>query len=110
RGVHHGAAQVGFGAQAVCPRRGLQSVAALPPPATQERYVKAIEDGTLKVLAKMGISTIDSYQGAQIFEIIGLHAAVVDTCFAGTPSPVGGASFADLGEEVLRRHASGFRE
>jgi len=110
RDVHHVVALLGYGAQAICPRLALQSIAALPPPATQERFIRAIEDGTLKVLAKMGISTVDSYQGAQIFEIIGLAAAVVDTCFAGTPSPVGGASFADLGEEVLRRHASGFRE
>src|SRR5438876_58894 len=58
----------------------------------------------------MGISTVDSYQGAQIFEIIGLDAELVDTCFAGTPSPVGGATFSDLGEEVLLRHAAGFRE
>src|SRR5947208_7706206 len=110
RDVHHVVALLGFGAQAICPRLALQSVAALPPPATQERFVKAIEDGTLKVLAKMGISTIDSYQGAQIFEIIGLHAAVVDTCFAGTPSPIGGATFADLGEEVLTRHGAGFSQ
>jgi len=110
RDVHHVVALLGFGAQAICPRLALQSVAALPAPATQERFVKAIEDGTLKVLAKMGISTIDSYQGAQIFEIIGLDAAVVDTCFAGTPSPVGGATFSDLGEEVLTRHAAGFRQ
>ena len=110
RDVHHVVALLGFGAHAICPRLALQSVAALPAPATQERFAKAIEDGTLKVLAKMGISTIDSYQGAQIFEIIGLHAAVVDTCFAGTPSPIGGATFSDLGEEVLTRHAAGFRQ
>src|SRR5947209_8110507 len=110
RDVHHVVALLGYGAQAICPRLALQSIASLSPPATQERYVKAIEDGTLKVLAKMGISTIDSYQGAQIFEIIGLHAAVVDTCFAGTPSPIGGATFSDLGEEVLTRHAAGFRQ
>src|SRR5437762_6566461 len=74
----------------------------------QEHYVKALEDGTLKVLAKMGISTLDSYQGAQIFEIIGLDADVVDLGFAGTPSPVGGATFTDLGEQVLAHHAAGF--
>src|SRR2546430_14952921 len=74
----------------------------------QEHYVKALEDGTLKVLAKMGISTLDGYQGAQIFEIIGLDADVVDLAFAGTPSPVGGATFADLAEQVLAYHAAGF--
>jgi len=110
RDVHHVVALLGYGAQAICPRLALQSIASFPPSATQERFVKAIEDGTLKVLAKMGISTIDSYQGAQIFEIIGLDAEVVETCFAGTPSPIGGATFADLGEEVLTRHAAGFRQ
>jgi glutamate synthase (ferredoxin) len=74
----------------------------------QEHYVKALEDGTLKVLAKMGISTLDGYQGAQIFEIIGLDADVVDLGFAGTPSPVGGATFTDLAEQVLAHHAAGF--
>src|SRR5207249_8040816 len=108
RDVHHMVALIGYGAQAICPRLALQSIAALPPPATQERYVKAIEDGTLKVLAKMGISTLDGYQGAQIFEIIGLDADVVDLAFAGTPSPVGGATFADLAEQVLAYHAAGF--
>ena len=76
----------------------------------QERYVRALEDGALKVLAKMGISTLDGYQGAQIFEIVGLDAGVVDFAFAGTPSPVGGASFADLGEQVLALHAEGFAD
>src|SRR5207302_7571106 len=78
--------------------------------AAQARFVQALEDGALKVLAKMGISTIDSYQGAQIFEILGLAAEVVDACFTGTPSPVGGATFADLGAEVLARHAAGFAQ
>src|SRR5438034_9766100 len=108
RDVHHVVSLLGYGAQAICPRLALQSIAALPPPATQQRYVRAIEDGTLKVLAKMGISTVDSYQGAQIFEIIGLDADVVELAFAGTPSPVGGATLTDLGEQVLAHHAAGF--
>src|SRR5207248_4568 len=100
------------------PRLGMASISALASAghlkgeadghSAQEHYVRALEDGTLKVLAKMGISTLDGYQGAQIFEIVGLDAAVVDFAFAGTPSPVGGATFADLGEQVLALHAEGF--
>ena len=121
REVHHVVCLLGYGAQAVCPRLALQSMSAIASAGhlkgeganaglAQARFIYALEEGTLKVLAKMGISTIDSYQGAQIFESIGLDDDVVDTCFTGTPSPVGGATFADLGEEVLARHAAGFTE
>ena len=119
REVHHVVCLLGYGAQAISPRLGLASIRALASAGhlkgeaadgrgAQEHYVKALEDGTLKVLAKMGISTLDGYQGAQIFEIIGLDADIVDLAFAGTPSPVGGATFTDLGEQVLAHHAAGF--
>jgi glutamate synthase (ferredoxin) len=119
REVHHVVCLLGYGAQAICPRLGMASIRALASAGhlkgeagdgrgAQEHYVKALEDGTLKVLAKMGISTLDGYQGAQIFEIIGLDADVVDLGFAGTPSPVGGATFTDLAEQVLVHHAAGF--
>ena len=119
REVHHVVCLLGYGADAICPRLAFQSVSAvaaaghlkgdgIDPPAAQRRFRQAIEDGSLKVLAKMGISTISSYQSAQIFEILGLDAEVVSTCFPGTPSPVGGATFADIGEEILARHAAGF--
>src|SRR6267143_6956244 len=119
REVHHVVCLLGYGAQAICPRLGMASIRALAAAGhlkgeaadgrgAQEHYVTALEDGTLKVLAKMGISTLDGYQGAQIFEIIGLDADVVDVAFAGTPSPVGGATFADLAEQVLAYHAAGF--
>ena len=121
REVHHVVCLLGYGADAICPRLAFQSVSAvaaaghlkgdgIDPPEAQRRFRRAIEDGTLKVLAKMGISTVGSYQWAQIFEILGLDPEVVNLCFAGTPSPVGGASFADIGEEVLARHAAGFKE
>ncbi len=119
REVHHVACLLGYGADAICPRLALQSIAAIAaaghirgdqrqPVIAQERFIHALEDGTLKVLSRMGISTLDSYRGAQIFETIGLSAEVVDQCFAGTPRSVGGATFADLGAEVLARHAAGF--
>src|SRR4030081_1287645 len=119
REVHHVVCLLGYGAQAICPRLGMASIRALAAAGhlkgeaadgrgAQAHYVKALEDGTLKVLAKMGISTLDSYQGAQIFEIIGLDADVVDLGFVGTPSPVGGATFTDIAEQVLAHHAAGF--
>jgi len=121
RDVHQVVSLLSHGAQAVCLRLAFQSLAALAsaghikgdgidPARAQQRFRQAIEDGTLKVLAKMGISTIDSYQGAQIFEILGLDAEVVESCFGGTPSPISGASLEDLADEALARHAAGFLE
>ena len=121
REVHHVVCLLGYGADAICPRLAFQSISAVAAAGhlkgegidamtAQTRFRKALEDGTLKVLAKMGISTVGSYQCAQIFEILGLAAEVVDRCFRGTPSPVGGATFVDLGDEVLARHAAGFKE
>ena len=119
REVHHIVALLGNGARAICPRLALQSVASVAsaglikgeapdPIAAQKRFVHALEDGALKVLAKMGISTIAGYRAAQIFEIVGLDRTIVDECFTGTPSPVAGATYADLGKEIMARHAAAF--
>ncbi len=114
RDTHNVACLLGYGADAICPRLVLQSVAAdadasdeggAVSAAAQENYQAAVEDGVLKIMSKMGISTVDSYRGAQIFEIVGLAPEVVETCFAGTPSPVGGLGWHQLGEDVLARHA-----
>jgi glutamate synthase (ferredoxin) len=120
RDTHNVACLLGYGADAICPRLVLQSVAAdadaseeggAVSAAAQENYQAAVEDGVLKIMSKMGISTVDSYRGAQIFEIVGLAAEVVETCFAGTPSPVGGLGWTELGEDVLARHAeAGYAE
>ena len=67
----------------------------------QDRFRAAVEAGVLKVMSKMGISTVDSYRGAQIFEVLGLAPEVVDLCFAGTPSVVGGIGWEHLDEDVL---------
>jgi glutamate synthase (ferredoxin) len=116
REVHHFATLLGYGAEAVCPRLALETVAALAiktgggeaaGPA-QESYRHAIEDGVLKVMSKMGISCLDSYRGAQIFDAVGLSAAVIERCFRGTVSPVGGIGFAEIGEDVLARHAAAY--
>ena len=114
--VHQAACLLGYGADVICPRLTLQTVAALAaeagsdPAKAQERYVHALEEGVFKVMSKMGISPLDSYRGAQIFEAIGLDQEVVETCFAGTPSPVGGIGFEELGADVLERHAAGQAE
>ncbi|HEU0131013.1 MAG TPA: glutamate synthase-related protein [Mycobacteriales bacterium] len=116
RDVHHFATLLGYGAEAVCPRLALETVAALaiktggPESAgpAQEAYRHAVEDGVLKIMSKMGISCLDSYRGAQIFDAVGLAHAVVDRCFRGTVSPIGGVGFAELGEDVLHRHAAAY--
>src|SRR5690606_32665659 len=63
-------------------------------------YRRGIRKGLLKILSKMGISTVAGYRGAQLFEIVGLDPAVVDRCFRGTPSRVGGAGFAELVDDA----------
>jgi glutamate synthase (ferredoxin) len=116
REVHHVACLLGYGAEAICPRLALETVAALAagdrlggdrPSAgeAQERFVRALEDGVLKVMSKMGISDVASYCGAQLFDVVGLAPEVVDRCFAGTVSTVGGLGFAELERDVLDRHA-----
>src|SRR6266496_1218930 len=106
--AHHAAALLGYGAGAICPRLGLATAAGLTKDgdtaAAQARYLHAVEEGVFKVMSKMGISTLDSYRGAQIFEAVGLGAEVIDTCFTGTASPLGGIGFDELGEDVLARH------
>jgi glutamate synthase domain-containing protein 2/glutamate synthase domain-containing protein 1/glutamate synthase domain-containing protein 3 len=111
---HHAAALLGYGAGAICPRLALATAAGLgkdgDAPAAQTRYLHAVEEGVFKVMSKMGISTLDSYRGAQIFEAVGLDAEVVDTCFAGTSSPLGGLGFDELGADVLARLAAATAE
>jgi glutamate synthase domain-containing protein 2/glutamate synthase domain-containing protein 3 len=120
---HHMAALFGYGAEAVHPWLAMETVATLfseahgkadadterPGPAlAQSRYRAAVEKGLLKVLAKMGISTLSSYCGAQTFDALGLGSDVIDRCFAGTASPMGGLSLRELSEDVLQRHRRAF--
>jgi glutamate synthase domain-containing protein 2/glutamate synthase domain-containing protein 1/glutamate synthase domain-containing protein 3 len=108
---------LGYGADAVCPRLALESVALLADTdqlgeansaEAQTRLQAALEDGVLKIASKMGISTVDGYRGAQIFEALGLADEVVDTCLVGTASAVGGLGFTALGDDVLGRHRDAF--
>jgi glutamate synthase domain-containing protein 2/glutamate synthase domain-containing protein 1/glutamate synthase domain-containing protein 3 len=114
REVHHVACLLGFGAEAVCPRLALQTVAALaeadriggvrPSPAeAQMRFRRSIEDGVLKVMSKLGISDVASYCGAQAFETLGLDGRLVDSHFPGTPWSLGGVGLAELEAETSAR-------
>src|SRR2546427_834173 len=107
--VHHFAALIGYGAEAVHPWLALASVQALVPEGEgQTRFRAAAEKGLLKVLSKMGISTLSSYCGAQIFEALGLGAEVVDRCSTGTVSTIGGMGFAEIAEDVLARRRAAY--
>jgi glutamate synthase (NADPH/NADH) large chain/glutamate synthase (ferredoxin) len=118
RDVHHLACLVGFGANAVNPWLALELVAELArggkttkpvtPEQAQANYRTALDAGLLKIMAKMGISTLLSYRGAQIFEALGLGHKLIDECFLGTPSPIGGLDYRQIGEETLVRHRHAF--
>ncbi|HEY9249737.1 MAG TPA: glutamate synthase large subunit, partial [Rariglobus sp.] len=118
RDVHQLATLLGFGVNAVNPYLALELVASIaaagktgkPVTADQARlnYKTAIDAGLLKVMAKMGISTLLSYRGAQMFEALGVSHKVVEECFTGTASPIGGIGYAQIAEEAFRRHAKAF--
>lgn len=119
RETHHFATVIGYGASAINPYLALESLlhlnekGAYAKEMTQSQlfynYQKAIGNGLLKVLSKMGISTLQSYQGAQIFEAIGLGPEVIDRCFKGTISRISGIGFDELAEEVLVRHHAAYQ-
>ena len=92
----------GYGAEAVHPWLALQCLRDVE--ASADKYRGAAEKGLLKILSKMGISTLQSYAGAQIFEAIGLGPEVIDRCFTGTASVIGGIGFKEIAEDVLTRH------
>ncbi|MCZ2102785.1 MAG: glutamate synthase-related protein [Comamonadaceae bacterium] len=112
--VHHFAVLAGYGAEAVHPWLALQSVAEMAsaqgvaPAEAVEHYIHAVDKGLSKTMSKMGISTYMSYCGAQIFEAIGLDAALVRAHFAGTASQIGGIGIFDVAEEALRNHRRTF--
>ncbi|MCA9160396.1 MAG: glutamate synthase subunit alpha, partial [Planctomycetales bacterium] len=120
REVHHHCLLIGYGADAINPYLAFEALwqARLDGLLPGEKYDsdekivsgyrKAVAKGMLKVMAKMGISTLQSYKGAQIFEALGLRDEVVDVCFNGTASRIQGVSFDVLAEELLRRHALGY--
>ncbi|EPX61047.1 Glutamate synthase [NADPH] large chain [Cystobacter fuscus DSM 2262] len=116
REVHHFACLFGYGVSAVNPYLALDSLRAMAESGelsvdadkAQANFVHAIEEGVLKVMSKMGISTLQSYRGSQLFEIVGLERSLVERHFTGSPSRVEGVGLAELGREVRERHARGF--
>jgi glutamate synthase (ferredoxin) len=117
RAVHHVATLIGYGAGAVNPYLAFQSIADLvagPDGADEEKavdaYIKALEDGLLKTMAKMGISTVESYQGAQIFEAVGMDSDFVAEYFEGTTARTEGIDIDDLEADLLKRHTVAWGE
>jgi len=118
REVHHFCLLTGYGADAINPYMAfealwqLQDDGELGSDWTHEQitaaYRKATKQGILKVMAKMGISTLASYKGAQIFEAVGISDEVMNKCFRGTASRISGVGFEILGEEAFRRHELGY--
>ena len=118
REVHHHCLLIGYGADAINPYLAFEALfqarrdGILGSEWTEEKivssYRQGVAKGMLKVMAKMGISTLQSYKGAQIFEAVGLNASIIETSFVGTPSRLQGIGFDVLAEEVLRRHNLGF--
>ncbi|MDM8175039.1 MULTISPECIES: glutamate synthase large subunit [Olivibacter] len=117
--VHHFACLLAFGATAINPYMALASIRTLKEegvietsltwPELSKNYVKAVCSGLLKIFSKMGISTLQSYNGAQIFEVLGIHKDVVDRYFCGAVSRIGGLGLDDIAREVLSKHDRGFR-
>ncbi|MEU8261363.1 glutamate synthase large subunit [Micromonospora sp. NPDC048999] len=114
REVHHAAVLIGYGAAAVNPYLAFESVedmvstgvlVGVEPGTAIRNYVKALGKGVLKIMSKMGISTVSSYCGAQVFEAVGLDTRLVDRYFRGTPSTIGGLGLAEIHAEVAARHA-----
>jgi glutamate synthase (NADPH/NADH) large chain/glutamate synthase (ferredoxin) len=114
RDVHQFACLIGYGAGTINPYLVFESLVdmerdnylpeGLDAQTAEGKFIKAINKGLLKIFSKMGISTVQSYCGAQIFEAIGLNHEIIDRYFTGTPSRVEGVGIREIGEETLRRH------
>ena len=120
RETHHFATLIGYGASAINPYMAYATIAGLKKRNVFEEnakleklfetYNKAVGKGLLKIMSKIGISTLQSYQGAQIFEVLGLNEEVVDKCFKGSISRIQGIGFDGIAREVLARHHLAFPE
>ena len=116
REVHHFCCLAGYGAEAVNPYLAFETLEqlrlqnGLPQKAyeVQKNYIKAVGKGLLKVMSKMGISTYQSYCGAQIFDAVGLHSGFVEKYFTGTATTIEGAGWQEIAEETVRRHRDAY--
>jgi len=118
REVHHFALLFGFGADCINPYLAYEAINHIigegeldsDAKQAQKNYIKAVNKGILKILSKMGISTLQSYRGAQIFEALGLNEDVINRCFCGTVSRIGGAGFDVIAKETLLAHNEAFEK
>ncbi len=120
REVHHFCSLVGFGCDAVNPWLAFETLWMLNDTSRlskrysreeiEDHFIKAVSKGMRKVFGKMGISTLESYKGAQVFEAVGLAKEVMDRCFTGTASRIGGAGFSALQAEIEERHREAWPE
>src|SRR5690348_7341612 len=116
REVHHFCCLAGFGAEAVNPYLAFETLEqlrvenglALKSYEVQKNYIKAVGKGILKVISKMGISTYQSYCGAQIFDAVGLQSGFVEKYFTGTATTIEGAGWKEIAEETVRRHRDAY--
>ena len=116
REIHHFACLAGYGAEAINPYLAFETLTAMARDLPEEvsayevvkRFIKSIDKGLLKVMSKMGISTYQSYCGAQIFDAVGLTRSFIDRFFFGTATMIEGAGLAEIAEETTRRHADAF--
>jgi glutamate synthase (NADPH/NADH) large chain len=115
REVHHVALLLGFGASAVNPYLAFDTIddmiasgtlTGVTPRQARKNYIKALTKGVVKIMSKMGVSTVASYTGAQIFEAVGLDSGLVDEYFTGTVSRIGGSGLEVLAAEVAARHGA----
>jgi glutamate synthase (NADPH/NADH) large chain len=116
--VHHFAALLAFGATAINPYLALSTIETLKNNGSLEtkldanilykNYVKSVNDGLLKIFSKMGISTLQSYHGSQVFEILGINQKVVDKYFTGAVTRIGGLGLDEIAKEALCKHKIGF--
>ncbi len=117
REVHHFACLAGYGAEAINPYLAFETLVGMKSdlpgkPADDKeiikKFIKAVGKGLLKVMSKMGISTYQSYCGAQIFDAVGLRQEFIDTYFTGTHTRIEGVGLAEIAEECVRRHRTAF--
>ncbi|QOX80000.1 glutamate synthase large subunit [Trichlorobacter lovleyi] len=117
REVHHFAVLLGYGANAINPYLAFESLddmiqqgmlPGIDHKKAVKNFIKATIKGVVKTMAKMGISTVQSYRGAQIFEAVGLHQSVIDQYFTWTPSRIGGTDLQGIATELLARHAKAY--
>jgi len=116
REVHHFCTLAGYGAEAVNPYLAFETLEqirqteklGISPKDAKKNYIKAIGKGILKVMSKMGISTYQSYCGAQIFDAVGLSSDLINEYFTGTATTIEGVGLAEIGEEAVRRHRAAF--